>query len=104
MRKKVFSKKMCTKGIGNQSLLKSRAYVYVGLLIIMMLILVSFGGKLPPVLTSTALAGTSTFDDAASEAYWYSKYNLVHMVIRSGMGIQFMYSKEQVMKMIELAG
>ncbi|MFQ6067130.1 MAG: cupredoxin domain-containing protein [bacterium] len=124
MRKKAFSKKMSTKGRGNQSWLKCREHVYVGLLTIFMLVLVNFGGKpataltstalaitpqappccSPSVFTSTALARTYTFNDAATEAYWYSRYNLGHLVMMSGMGIQFMPPKEKVMKMMEMAG
>ncbi|HDY67795.1 MAG TPA: hypothetical protein ENH85_08395, partial [Candidatus Scalindua sp.] len=104
MRKKMFSRKTIINERKDQSCSKPRCYVHVGLLTVIMLITVSFGGRLLPVFTSTALAGTYAFNDAASEAYWYSRYNLGHLVMMSGMGIQFMPPKEKVMKMMEMAG
>ncbi len=90
----MFSRKTIINEKENQSFSKTRKNVHVGLLTIIMLILVSFGGRLLPVFTSTALAKTYTFNDATNEAYWYSRYNLGHLVMMSGMGIQFMWIGE----------
>ena len=42
-----------------------------------------------------------TKTDAEEEGYWYSRYNLGNLVMRSGLGVTFMPQKEQVMKMIQ---
>ncbi len=64
------------------------------------------GLLLMPVL---ALAGTGvqggdpnfTKTDAEEEGYWYSRYNLGNLVMRSGLGVPFKPQKEQVKKMIQ---
>ncbi len=40
---------------------------------------------------------------AQNEAYWYSRYNLGHLVMRSGMGIQWMPPMEKVQEMMKMA-
>ncbi|MEE9284113.1 MAG: hypothetical protein V3V35_00130, partial [Dehalococcoidia bacterium] len=43
-------------------------------------------------------------DRAAFEAYWYSRYNLGQLVMRSGLGVRFMPPMEKVQQMMEMAG
>ena len=68
--------------------------------------LLIMGLLLMPVL---ALAGSGvdggnpdfTKTVAEEEGYWYSRYNLGNLVMRSGLGVTFMPQKEQIMKMIQ---
>ena len=41
---------------------------------------------------------------AHTEAYWYSRYNLANLVMRSGMGVQMKPPMEKVQQMMEMAG
>ena len=41
---------------------------------------------------------------AHSEAYWYSRFNLANLVMRSGMGVQLKPPMEKVEGMMEMAG
>ncbi len=41
--------------------------------------------------------------DAEEEGYWYSRYNLGNLVMRSGMGVHFMPEKAMVKAMIQAA-
>ncbi|MEE9248025.1 MAG: hypothetical protein V3U79_04930 [Dehalococcoidia bacterium] len=63
----------------------------------------------PPVEEVEPTPGPSlavTYDpkNALSEGYWYSRYNLGHLVMRSGLGIQLMPPPEKVKAMMEMAG
>ena len=68
--------------------------------------LLILGLLLVPVL---ALAGTGvqggdpsfTKTDAEEEGYWYSRYNLGNLVMRSGLGITFKPEPAQIKKMIQ---
>ena len=40
--------------------------------------------------------------DAEEEGYWYSRYNLGNLVMRSGLGVTFQPSKEAVMQMMQM--
>jgi len=73
----------------------------------MLIGLLVLGLLLTPLL---ALAGTGVqggdphFDKTAAEeeGYWYSRYNLGNLVMRSGLGVTFMPQPEQVKKMIQM--
>lgn len=63
----------------------------------------------PPVEEVESTPGSSLIvaydpEDAHSEGYWYSRYNLGHLVMRSGLGIQLMPPLEKVKAMMEMAG
>jgi len=45
---------------------------------------------------------TFTGTDAEEEGYWYSRYNLGNLVMRSGLGDTFMPEKEMVKQMIQM--
>jgi len=68
--------------------------------------LLILGLLLVPVL---ALAGTGvqggnpnfTKTDAEEEGYWYSRYNLGNLVMRSGLGVTFKPEPAQIKKMIQ---
>ncbi|MFQ5924458.1 MAG: hypothetical protein ACE5IE_00480 [Dehalococcoidia bacterium] len=51
-------------------------------------------------------AGPPAYDPSAahSEGYWYSRYNLGHLVMMSGMGVQLMPPMEMVQQMMGMAG
>jgi len=65
--------------------------IMVSLSLVVLLVLLS---------TSFALAFDST--DAEEEGYWYSRYNLGNLVMRSGMGDVVMPDQEQIMKAIAM--
>ena len=60
-----------------------------------------------PVLAqgTTLQGGDPNFDATAAEeeGYWYSRYNLGNLVMRSGMGETFMPEMEMVQQMIQMA-
>ena len=78
----------------------SRKSTFVIALLLMGLLLV-------PVI---ALAGSGvtggnpdfTKTDAEEEGYWYSRYNLGNLVMRSGLGETFMPDPAMIQKMIQM--
>ncbi len=57
------------------------------------------------MITPLVSAQGPAFDATAAEeeGYWYSRYNLGNLVMRSGMGDTFMPEKEMIMQMIKMA-
>ena len=51
-----------------------------------------------------SLAVTYDPENAHSEGYWYSRYNLGQLVMRSGLGIQLIPPPEKIKAMMEMAG
>jgi len=72
-----------------------------GLLLVLSLLIVPLASAQGPVLQG----GNPKFNGTAAEeeGYWYSRYNLGNLVMRSGMGDTFMPEMEMVQKMMQMA-
>ena len=68
----------------------------------------SQGPEGPQGLPGTILIPESplAYDPSAAhnEGYWYSRYNLSHLVMMSGMGVQLMPPMEMMQQMMQMAG
>ncbi len=71
---------------------------------------ISVAAPQPPIsgsgfsLLSKEALSSYNLQKAHTEAYWYSRYNLGNLVMRSGLGVQLKPPMEKVQQMMEMAG
>ena len=73
--------------------MKQKFSIIFGLIAVLSLMVTPLVAAQGPAFDATA---------AEEEGYWYSRYNLGNLVMRSGMGDTFMPEKEMIMQMVKM--